>query len=151
MGANGSTGPEAIAAAEKNATVLTARASSRDPSKIPSIYRVSAALQYHAADPIVEEEIGAFFPQLPQHITQDHWLGFKNWLKSDMGWPIRGICKPWYEHVRHSHIVCYYCRGGDVINVDSGSEIGTEEEDDGDVESDAAGEDADGESDEAGA
>ncbi|KAF5175888.1 Augmin subunit, partial [Thalictrum thalictroides] len=48
MGANGSTGPEAIAAAEKNAAVLTARAGARDPSAIPSICRVSAALQYHA-------------------------------------------------------------------------------------------------------
>ncbi|KAF5205087.1 Augmin subunit [Thalictrum thalictroides] len=48
MGANGSTGPEAIAAAEKIAAVLTARASARDPSEIPSICRVSAALQYHA-------------------------------------------------------------------------------------------------------
>lgn len=43
---NGSTGPEAIAAAEKNAAVLTARAGSRDPSAIPSICRISAALQY---------------------------------------------------------------------------------------------------------
>ncbi|KAF5186945.1 hypothetical protein FRX31_023468, partial [Thalictrum thalictroides] len=66
-----------------------------------------------------------------------------------MGWPIRGICRPWYEHVRHSQIVCYYCRGGDVINVDSGSEIGAEEEDDGDARSDANGEDAAGGSDEA--
>ncbi|KAE8685219.1 putative Flavonol 4'-sulfotransferase [Hibiscus syriacus] len=48
MGANGSTGPEAMAAAEKNAALLTARAGSRDPSAIPSICRVSAALQYPA-------------------------------------------------------------------------------------------------------
>ncbi|KAL5986691.1 AUGMIN subunit 5 [Asimina triloba] len=48
MGANGFTGPEAIAAAEKNAALLTARAGARDPSAIPSICRVSAALQYHA-------------------------------------------------------------------------------------------------------
>ncbi|KAI5665765.1 hypothetical protein M9H77_15618 [Catharanthus roseus] len=46
MGANGSTGPEAVAAAEKNAAVLTARAGARDPSAIPSICRISAALQY---------------------------------------------------------------------------------------------------------
>ncbi|PPS10148.1 hypothetical protein GOBAR_AA10515 [Gossypium barbadense] len=48
MGANGSTGPEAVAAAEKNAALLTARAGARDPSAIPSICRVSAALQYPA-------------------------------------------------------------------------------------------------------
>lgn len=43
MGPNGSTG---LDAAEKNATLLTARAGARDPSAIPSICRVSAALQY---------------------------------------------------------------------------------------------------------
>lgn len=48
MGSTGSTGPEAIAAAEKNAALLTARAGARDPSAIPSICRVSAALQYPA-------------------------------------------------------------------------------------------------------
>lgn len=48
MGTNGSTGPEAVAAAEKNAAMLTARAGARDPSAIPSICRVSAALQYPA-------------------------------------------------------------------------------------------------------
>lgn len=46
MGAHGSTGPEAVAAAEKNAAILTAKAGARDPSAIPSICRVSAALQY---------------------------------------------------------------------------------------------------------
>lgn len=50
MGANGSTGPEAVAAAEKNAALLTARAGARDPSAIPSICRVSAALQYPAGE-----------------------------------------------------------------------------------------------------
>ncbi|OVA16921.1 hypothetical protein BVC80_9049g57 [Macleaya cordata] len=48
MGVSGSTGPEAVAAAEKNAALLTARAGARDPSAIPSICRVSAALQYNA-------------------------------------------------------------------------------------------------------
>ncbi|KAL5776726.1 hypothetical protein ACOSP7_009652 [Xanthoceras sorbifolium] len=48
MGTNGSTGPEAVATAEKNAALLTARAGARDPSAIPSICRVSAALQYPA-------------------------------------------------------------------------------------------------------
>ncbi|GJZ19285.1 augmin subunit 5-like protein [Tanacetum coccineum] len=45
---NGSTGPEAVAAAENNATLLTARAASGDPSAISSIGRVSSALQYPA-------------------------------------------------------------------------------------------------------
>ncbi|PON42931.1 HAUS augmin-like complex subunit [Parasponia andersonii] len=48
MGANGSTGPEAVATAEKNAAILTAKAGARDPSAIPSICRISAALQYPA-------------------------------------------------------------------------------------------------------
>lgn len=48
MGSSGSTGPEAVAAAEKNAALLTARAGARDPSAVPSICRVSAALQYPA-------------------------------------------------------------------------------------------------------
>ncbi|KAF5748907.1 hypothetical protein HS088_TW04G00868 [Tripterygium wilfordii] len=48
MGATGSTGPEAVAAVEKNAALLTARAGARDPSAIPSICRISAALQYSA-------------------------------------------------------------------------------------------------------
>uniref|UniRef100_A0A7N2QXQ0 Uncharacterized protein n=1 Tax=Quercus lobata TaxID=97700 RepID=A0A7N2QXQ0_QUELO len=48
MGANGSTGSEAVAAAEKNAALLTARAGSLDLSAIPSIFRVSVALQYSA-------------------------------------------------------------------------------------------------------
>ncbi|EEF36444.1 AUGMIN subunit 5 [Ricinus communis] len=48
MGSTGSTGPEAVAAAEKSAALLTARAGARDPSAIPSICRVSAALQYPA-------------------------------------------------------------------------------------------------------
>ncbi|KAL2552188.1 hypothetical protein Fot_05807 [Forsythia ovata] len=48
MCANGSTGPEAIATAERNAAVLTARAGGRDPSAVPSICRISAALQYPA-------------------------------------------------------------------------------------------------------
>ncbi|KAJ8775124.1 hypothetical protein K2173_020128 [Erythroxylum novogranatense] len=48
MGSGGSTGPEAISAAEKNAALLTARAGARDPSAVPSICRVSAALQYPA-------------------------------------------------------------------------------------------------------
>ncbi|KAI3503213.1 hypothetical protein L1887_31651 [Cichorium endivia] len=44
MGPTGSTGLDA----EKNAALLTARAGARDPSAIPSICRVSAALQYPA-------------------------------------------------------------------------------------------------------
>jgi len=50
MGANGATGAEALAVAEKNATLLTARAGARDPSAVPSICRISAALQYPAGE-----------------------------------------------------------------------------------------------------
>lgn len=42
MGVNVSLGPDAVAAAEKNAAILTAKAGARDPSAIPSICRVSA-------------------------------------------------------------------------------------------------------------
>ncbi|RAL40825.1 hypothetical protein DM860_008523 [Cuscuta australis] len=45
FGSNGSTGPEAVVAAERNAAILTAKAGARDPSAIPSICRISAALQ----------------------------------------------------------------------------------------------------------
>lgn len=48
MSVNGSTGPEAVVTAERNAALLTARAGSRDPSAVPSICRISAALQYPA-------------------------------------------------------------------------------------------------------
>lgn len=44
----GSSGLDAVVAAEKSAALLTARAGARDPSAIPSICRVSAALQYPA-------------------------------------------------------------------------------------------------------
>ncbi|XP_010928500.1 AUGMIN subunit 5 isoform X1 [Elaeis guineensis] len=47
MGANGATGPDALSAAEKHAAILTARAGAGDPSAIPSICRIIAALQYH--------------------------------------------------------------------------------------------------------
>lgn len=50
MGVSGSTGPEAVAAAEKNAAILTARAGAKDPSAVPSICRISAALQYPAGE-----------------------------------------------------------------------------------------------------
>ncbi|KAI4389002.1 hypothetical protein MLD38_001273 [Melastoma candidum] len=48
VGSNGLTGIEAFSMAEKNAALLTARAGARDPSAVPSICRVSAALQYPA-------------------------------------------------------------------------------------------------------
>ncbi|KAK4486605.1 hypothetical protein RD792_006856 [Penstemon davidsonii] len=50
MGASSSTGPEAFATAERNAVVLTARAGARDPTAVPSICRISAALQYPAGE-----------------------------------------------------------------------------------------------------
>lgn len=53
MGASGSSGQEAVANAEINAAILTARAGARDPSAVPSICRVSAALQYPAGEYII--------------------------------------------------------------------------------------------------
>ncbi|KAF5194174.1 hypothetical protein FRX31_016239, partial [Thalictrum thalictroides] len=46
------------------------------------------------AEPIVESEISAFFPERPLRITQETLHSFKMWLKSDMGEPVRSICKP---------------------------------------------------------
>ncbi|KAF1888663.1 hypothetical protein Lal_00036702 [Lupinus albus] len=54
MGVSGPPGQEAVANAEINAAILTARAGARDPSAIPSICRVSAALQYHAGRSTME-------------------------------------------------------------------------------------------------
>lgn len=48
VGSNGATGSEALASAEKQAAMLTARAGARDPSAIPSICRISTALQYNS-------------------------------------------------------------------------------------------------------
>ncbi|KAK7394363.1 hypothetical protein VNO78_14888 [Psophocarpus tetragonolobus] len=48
MGASGPPGQEAVTNAEVSAAIMTARAGARDPSAIPSICRVSAALQYPA-------------------------------------------------------------------------------------------------------
>ncbi|CAJ1835232.1 unnamed protein product [Sphenostylis stenocarpa] len=50
MGASGPPGQEAVTNAEISAAILTARAGARDPSAIPSICRVSAALQYPAGE-----------------------------------------------------------------------------------------------------
>ncbi|KAJ0042915.1 hypothetical protein Pint_18940 [Pistacia integerrima] len=74
MGANGSTGPEAIAAAEKNAALLTARAGARDPSAIPSICRVSASLQYPAGE--YETTL------MTSSMSSESWLGLEG---SDAG------------------------------------------------------------------
>lgn len=46
MMTNTAGGAEAIAAAERSADLLTARAASGDPSAIPSICRISAATHY---------------------------------------------------------------------------------------------------------
>jgi len=53
MGANGSTGSEAVAAAEKNVAILTARAGSLDLSAVPSIFRVFSAFQYPAGESLL--------------------------------------------------------------------------------------------------
>eukprot|EP00252_Welwitschia_mirabilis_P020836 TRINITY_DN5196_c0_g1_i1.p1 TRINITY_DN5196_c0_g1~~TRINITY_DN5196_c0_g1_i1.p1 ORF type:complete len:683 (-),score=164.85 TRINITY_DN5196_c0_g1_i1:20-2068(-) len=57
MGISGLSGPEGVAVAERNAELLTARAGSRDPSAIPSICRISAALQYHAGNMLIVMQI----------------------------------------------------------------------------------------------
>ncbi|KAF5192830.1 hypothetical protein FRX31_017578 [Thalictrum thalictroides] len=85
------------------------------------------------AEPIVEDEISTFFPESPLRITQEVLQGFKVWLKSDMGEPVRSICKPWYLYVRQAHLTCDICRGEAAFIVDSGSEIG-DDDDEPDVE-----------------
>ncbi|KAH9301734.1 hypothetical protein KI387_013317, partial [Taxus chinensis] len=64
MGVSGSTGPEAVAAAEKNAELLTSRSGARDPSAIPSICRISAALQYHAGLEGLDAGLGSVLESL---------------------------------------------------------------------------------------
>ncbi|XP_071707820.1 AUGMIN subunit 5-like [Rutidosis leptorrhynchoides] len=59
VGPYGSTGPESVTIAEKNATRLTARASAGDPSAVPSISRISAALQYPAGIPGSEASLAS--------------------------------------------------------------------------------------------
>jgi len=80
MGSNGSTGPEVAAAAEKNAALLTARAGARDPSAIPSICRVSAALQYPAGKFLL------FYRRLEACPGLSFWI-----LDSCLGWASRVI------------------------------------------------------------
>lgn len=46
IGASGATGPELLAASERNADLLTAKAGAKDPSAIPSICRINAATQH---------------------------------------------------------------------------------------------------------
>lgn len=46
MGAGSASGPESLAAAERNADLLTAKAGARDPSAIPSICRINAVTQH---------------------------------------------------------------------------------------------------------
>ncbi|XP_078434794.1 HAUS augmin-like complex subunit isoform X2 [Wolffia australiana] len=48
MGVKGSSGPEVVAAAETNASLLITRAGAGDPSALPSICRISTALQSHS-------------------------------------------------------------------------------------------------------
>ncbi|KAF5202126.1 hypothetical protein FRX31_008287 [Thalictrum thalictroides] len=83
------------------------------------------------AEPIVENEVSDFFPESPLRITQEILQRFKLWLKSDMGEPVRSLCKPWYLYIRQAHLTCDICRGEAAFVVDSGSEIG-----DDDVETD---------------
>ncbi|KAF5184105.1 hypothetical protein FRX31_026308 [Thalictrum thalictroides] len=82
------------------------------------------------AEPVVEIEISEFFPEAPLRITQETLQNFKNWLKSDMGEPVRSLCKPWYQYIRQSHLICDGCRGEAAFMIDSGSEI--EDDDDAD-------------------
>lgn len=60
---NTASGAEAIAAAERNADLLTARAASGDPSAIPSICRISTAAHYSSG--IFETSLVAPFELIP--------------------------------------------------------------------------------------
>ncbi|KAF5203610.1 hypothetical protein FRX31_006804 [Thalictrum thalictroides] len=69
------------------------------------------------ADPVIEGEIAQLFPQQGQ-VTQELWRGFKMWLKSEKGEPVRDLCMPWIQYAKHSHLICDECRGGSEIMVD---------------------------------
>lgn len=59
MTSSTSSGAEAIAAAERNADLLTAKAASGDPSAIPSICRISAAM--HSSGTVKAPYSASFF------------------------------------------------------------------------------------------
>ncbi|KAF5191102.1 hypothetical protein FRX31_019308 [Thalictrum thalictroides] len=73
------------------------------------------------AEPIVEDELAAFFPESPLRITQEILQNFKAWVKDQE--PVRSICKPWYQYIRQAHLICEVCRGKAAYVVDSGSKI----------------------------
>ncbi|KAF5191409.1 hypothetical protein FRX31_019004 [Thalictrum thalictroides] len=83
------------------------------------------------ADPVVANEVANLFPDYPEKMTQQRWKNFRAWVNSDMGEPIRSICRPWCEEMRQIHLVCRECRGEDAILVDSDSnmEVGTSDAD----------------------
>lgn len=82
MGSNDSTGSESVAAAEKNADLLTSRAGAGDPSAIPSVCRIFAALQYNTGKQIaiilnVLHIIRFIIPL--ETILQSAFWGFNYW------------------------------------------------------------------------
>ncbi|KAF5188150.1 hypothetical protein FRX31_022262 [Thalictrum thalictroides] len=78
------------------------------------------------AEPIVEDELAAFFPKPPHRITQEILQHFKVWVKDQE--PVRSICKAWYQYIRQSHLICEVCRGEAAYVIDSGSEIEDDDE-----------------------
>ncbi|KAF5198150.1 hypothetical protein FRX31_012265 [Thalictrum thalictroides] len=58
------------------------------------------------AEPIVESEISAFFPECPHRITQEILQSFKVWVKGDMGELVCSICKSLYQYIMQAHLVC---------------------------------------------
>nr|CAB3453304.1 unnamed protein product [Digitaria exilis] len=64
VGSSGVTGSEALAAAEKHAALLTARAGARDPSAVPSICRISAALQYNSGTEVTDSGLASVLNSL---------------------------------------------------------------------------------------
>ncbi|KAF5201549.1 hypothetical protein FRX31_008868 [Thalictrum thalictroides] len=61
------------------------------------------------AEPIIEEEITAFFPDYPLKIDSGTWSHFKAWLKAEIGEPIRKVCLPWCKYGIQKQKTCQEC------------------------------------------
>ncbi|PKA66335.1 hypothetical protein AXF42_Ash007032 [Apostasia shenzhenica] len=64
MVATGATGTDALAGTEKNAALLTSRAGAGDPSAIPSVCRISAALQKHSGLDVSDDGLASVLESL---------------------------------------------------------------------------------------
>ncbi|KAF5205839.1 hypothetical protein FRX31_004574, partial [Thalictrum thalictroides] len=64
------------------------------------------------AEPILPLRVRlVFFFPLSGRITQQIWKEFKQWLKFDMGEPVRDVCLQWCHYAIHVQLICDSCCG----------------------------------------